>query len=600
MSLEFPVPPELVTEENYAEVIRLLGESNLLAVDTETTGLNVRNNVDYLMGICISNGTSGYYFPFRHRDQNLAWNRLEGVVHLIQKRSLVWHNRKFDMHSLKTIGVDPLKFEGVQYDTLLIAHLINEEHYSFDLNNLAKIYLQKEKYRTDEIHEIGKIYGWDSIPATVMAPYGAYDATLTLELFTKLWPLLCDQGLDKVYLETEAPFTTVLYKMEQRGVGVNKEFAQEKARIGNLRMGTIKRELGYNPASTKDLAKVLIDDLGLPVFLHTPSCSECKAKRPVASHKGKPSFAKAAMREYDEILSALDNPTAKRISEYRGWQKAVTSLYEPLLERSGPDGFIRTNFKQHGTVTGRLSAEEPNLQQVPRNSDFSWNGDAKSAFTPGREGYTLIGWDYSQLELRLAAAYGSESVLLDEFKKPEADPFSVLAPLIFGEATSDEQKKRHRQDTKTFVYANLYGAGVAKIALQLGRGVDEVHGLYLRYKKTISGIMAVSNQVTRLVEQRKYVKYWDGRRRHIRNRSDAYKAWNSVCQGGGAQLVKRAMLRIAEWENEECFMVLQVHDEITFCIKTDRIEYYRPMIEKAMTDFPELNVTLAVDSKEWK
>ncbi len=593
-------PKELVTNENFTSVIETLAKSQLLAVDTETTGLNVRNSVDYLVGICISDGTSGWYFPFRHKEHNLDKQHLKALVELLIPRDLIWHNRKFDMHSLKTIGVDPLTFTGVQYDTILISHLVDEEQWSFELDPQGKKWVGRGKLDKDEIDAHGKLFGYDSIPATLMARYGSNDATLTFELFLKLWPLLCDQGLDKVYLETEMPFNTLLYKMEQRGVGVNQPFAAEKARIGRIRMDTIFRELGFNPSSTNDLGRVLIDELGLPVFLHTPSCKGCKAKLPVASHNGKPSFAKAAMREYDEILSVLNDPTAKRISEYRGWQKAVTSLYEPLLERKGPDGFIRTSFKQHGTVTGRLSAEEPNLQQVPRNSDFKWNGDAKSAFTSGREGYTLIGWDYSQLELRLAAAYGSESLLLTEFEKADADPFSVLSPLIFGPTNDEKEQKRNRQDTKTFVYANLYGAGVAKIALQLARPVDEVTGLYKRYKASISGIMGVSNQVTRLVENRKYVKYWDGRRRHIRSKSDAYKAWNSVCQGGGAQLVKRAMLKCEAFENDECFMVLQVHDEITFCIKTDKIEFYRPMIEHAMTDFPDLGVKLAVESKEWK
>ena len=300
------------------------------------------------------------------------------------------------------------------------------------------------------------------------------------------------------------------------------------------------------------------------------------------------------MEQYDEILEAMDNPVARLIAEYRGWQKAVSSLYDPLLEKVGPDGKIRTEFKQHGTVTSRLSASDPNLQQVPRGSSNIWNGDAKSAFTSGRCGYLLIGWDYSQLELRLAASYGSESVLLNEFKRPDADPFSVLAPLIFGHLS-----KETRQDTKTFVYANLYGAGLAKIAMQLGRPVEQVESLYENYKNSIPGIMSISKKVARLIEQRGYVRYWDGRRRHMRDKSDSYKAWNSVCQGGGAQLVKKAMLRCEEFEDDNCYMVLQVHDEITFCIKDGMVEHYEPMIVKAMTDW-DMGVTLAVDGKEWK
>ena len=188
---------------------------------------------------------------------------------------------------------------------------------------------------------------------------------------------------------------------------------------------------------------------------------------------------------------------------------------------------------------------------MPRGSSKPWNGNAKSAFTSGRDGYSLVGWDYSQLELRLAAAYGQEAVLLAEFDKPDADPFKVLAPLIFGTYT-----EAFRHETKTFVYANLYGAGIPKIASQLGREVSEVEELYKNYHNGIPGIMHISKEVTRLMEQRKWVQYWDGRRRHIKNKNEAYKAWNSLVQGGGAQLVKKAMLRCEEFEDEDCFMPL--------------------------------------------
>ena len=130
--------------------------------------------------------------------------------------------------------------------------------------------------------------------------------------------------------------------------------------------------------------------------------------------------------------------------------------------------------------------------------------------------------------------------------------------------------------------------------------MEETRDLYENYKASIPGIMAISQQVSHLAQSRGWVRYWDGRRRHIRDRSKSYKAWNSVCQGGAAQLVKKAMLRCEEFEDENCFMVLQVHDEITFCIKTELIPEYEPKIVNAMTDWPFFGVTFAVDGKEWK
>ena len=584
----------LVTEDKFDLVIELIENAKEIGIDTETSGIRVSDKIDYLTGICIATDEIKAYFPFRHQEGNLERHHLAKLINTIRPKTLFWHNRKFDMHSLRTIGVDPLKLTGTQYCSMLLAHLWNENHFSFELDHLAKKYLDVGK--TIDMNEIAKIHGgWANIPATVMAPYGVNDAKITLDLGRFMLNMVKREDLHDVYINTEMPFTSLLYKLEQQGVGVNLPFVERKAHIGRKRMATLEREIGFNPASPKQIGKYLIEDMGLPVFAHTASCQECKRKKPLSSHEGPPSFNKKAMEDYDDILQASNNPTAKRISEYRGWQKAVTSLYEPLLTLTAPDGRIRTNFKQHGTVTGRLSANSPNLQQVPRASSNVWNGDAKSSFTSGREGYVLYGWDYSQLELRIAATYGQEKLLLDEFKKPDADPFSVLAPLIFGVLTPET-----RHQTKTFVYANLYGAGPAKIALQLGRTLEETQDLYKRYQRSISGIMAVNRQVTQLIEQRKYVKYWDGRKRHFKSKSEAYKGWNSLCQGGGAQLVKQSMLRCQEFEDENCIMVLQVHDEITFIIKEGMIEHYEPMIVKAMTDWPEFTAVMAVDGKEWK
>lgn len=598
-----PFGGKLITDDTIVYSLMALEAADDIAVDTETSGLDVRNNVDYLMGVCVDVPGLSAYMPFRHRADNISMRYVPHLVRILEQKPLIWHNRKFDMHAFKTLGVDPLRFKGPQYDTMMIAQLINEEWYSKELDALAKLLLKKEKFQSDVVHKLGSIHGYANLPAEVHKNYGSFDAVLTRELRDYLWPMLCEQELASVYWDTEAPFTALLYSLEQRGVGTNPDFCARKAELGHNRMDTIQRRLQINPASPLDLKRYLLDELNLPVLAHTDSCDQCKintrqGKRPqdhLHLHEGKPSFNKKAMEDYDDILQASENPAAKLISEYRGWQKAVSSLYEPLLKKVGPDGKIRTEFKQHGTVTGRLSASNPNLQQVPRGSSKSWNGNAKSAFNSGRPGFLLYGWDYSQVELRLAAAYGQEKVLLTEFESESADPFNVLAPIIFGKLTPET-----RHDTKTFVYANLYGAGLPKISLQLGRSLEETRGLYENYKRGIPGIINISSQVSELVAKRGFIRYWDGRRRHIRNRGDSYKAWNSLCQGGAAQLVKKAMLRCQEIEDDNCFMVLQVHDEITFCIKEDLIPQYEPLIVKAMTDFPDFGVRFAVEGKEWK
>lgn len=590
----------LATDEDMPYILGRMDNAPDIAIDTETSGLNVRNGIDFLMGICIDVPGVSTYMPLRHPNNNIdkaKW--LPYLVSILQTKPLIWHNRKFDYHSIKTLGVDPLSFKGLQYDTLLLATLNDEEVFSKELDFLCKRYLKLEKIDNTAIIKHIELFGGHTVPAGVYKDYGAWDAVLTRKLRDFLWPKIEQQELSSVYWDTELPFQTLLYDLEQRGVGVQTDFVARKAEVGNSRMATIRRELdGLNPASPLDLKRLLLDELELPVLAHTDSCEPCKNGLPLEFHEGKPSFNKHVMEDYDRILDNSNNVTARRVNEYRGWQKAVTSLYEPLLRKTGPDGRIRTEFHQHRAVTGRLSSSNPNLQQVPRGTDKPWNGDAKKSFIAGDgyEDYALYGWDYSQVEFRLAAAYGAESLLLAEFAKPDADPFSVLAPIVFGVLTPET---RH-YIKNGFVYPTLYGAGLRKIAATLGKEPGVIGPQYERFKDTIPGIIGVSNQVSRLIEQRGYVKYWDGRRRHIRDKRASYKGFNAVCQGGSAQLLKRAMLRIRrEVEDTNCLMVLTVHDEITFLVRRDMIAEYEPKIIHCMTDWPQFGVNLSVEGKEW-
>ena len=193
------------------------------------------------------------------------------------------------------------------------------------------------------------------------------------------------------------------------------------------------------------------------------------------------------------------------------------------------------------------------------------------------------------MELRLAASYGQEHVLIEEFLKDDADPFTAYMPIIGAP----------RQDVKTFFYSNIYGAGVAKIAYTLGRPLDETREMHDRFIRGIPGITRASKRADELARSRKYVRYWTGRRRHFPYGEDTYRAFNSILQGGASELVKQAMLRMRSMENDEIFMVLQIHDEIVFAVKRGCLEKYDPIIRQKMTDFPQFGVRFAVESKVW-
>jgi len=553
--------------------------ADLIAVDTETTGLGVQDGTDYLMGISVAYrlgplGIMSAYFPFRHEAENLDKTVLSKLQTVFDNKPLVFHNLKFDLHALRTAGI-VLGPQHKLYCTMNMAHMVNEEWASKGLDWLAAKLLKDNK--TDEVKKWADVFGWATVPVGLMDPYARHDAELTLRLFELLWKDMREQELHTLW-PVERRFVHVLRDMEQRGVGVNKEFCEAKILQGEEVMARVEAYLGWSPTSPVDLERFLIDELGFPVHR-------------VSEKTGKPSFDKKAMEYYDELLTSVERPEAKLVLVYRGWQKAVSSLYRPALRLVSPDGRVRPNFKQHGTKTGRLACAEPNLQQVPRKSDKPWNGDAKRAFVPA-DGYELWGYDYAQLEFRLATAYGRIPWLMDCFNDDDRDVFDELAQRI-GEV---------RQSTKTYVYCTMYGGGKAKVATTLGKPLHEIESNYSLFKESISGINDAAKAAQNRAKSAGYVRMWTGRRRHFPYEEGHHKAFNSVLQGGGAEVVKRAMVMIDADERIDkarCRMVLQVHDEIVFEMKPEYRAEVEPIITQHMTNFPEFGVRFKVEGKIW-
>jgi DNA polymerase-1 len=360
--------------------------------------------------------------------------------------------------------------------------------------------------------------------------------------------------------EEEQDFIRLISRIKNRGIKVDTEFSQKKAIEGTRILNKIRSELGWNPGSSQQIGKYLIDDLGLPVLKRTPA--------------GKPSFDKEALAEYELHLEASGDATAQKVLTYRGWQKTVSSNFQAYLDLKDENDILHPNYKVHGTVTSRLSCEKPNLQQIPRESIKPWNGDVKKAFIvreddlylkyhKKRSRYIdnklrLYSFDFKQVEFRLAAAYAKETELLEIFNSG-ADIFTEMASRLC----------RPRHQIKTFVYSTLYGAGKAKVALVLKMPRAESDALYEEYHGTWPGFRSISEKATQLALNDGYIDYWTGRRRHLA-KTDARKAFNSVIQGGAFEIVKRRMLALKDEP-----IVLQVHDSIDieddYSLDTDRI-----------------------------
>lgn len=397
---------------------------------------------------------------------------------------------------------------------------------------------------------------------------------------------------------TEQEFIRCIIQLGQRGINIDLDKCKEMESHATIEMLDIVERLNFNPGSTKELGNILLEELNLPVVLKTKA--------------GNPSFNKAAMAEYDIMLDAMGNPLAQDILKYRGWQQSNSFYYHGYQKMVSPDGRVRPNYKVTGTRTGRLSCEQPNLQQIPRVSDKEWSSPVKSLFIPTDNSFVLWDFDYSSLEYRIALLYasifGSETTLELIRRVNNGEDFhQVTADLIY-EKTGVQLT---RYDAKQMNFAIVYGAGAEKLAYMLKTTRDKSTGtaspekvkeLMNAYNESFPDFRPASWRAQGIAKERGYIKYWTGRRRHFNtywNRNQSHKAFNSACQGGGAEIVKHAMIKcMKKIDNPQCKMLLQVHDSLMWEIKKDKLDYYRPLIKECMEDF-QFNIKFAVEDKQW-
>lgn len=574
----------------YAEgLVARDGKDAVISFDPETNAEDIRDGRGYMTSFGLGLSLTGKevfvsFFPVA-----LGGEHNEGVNDPSHKEwlfkflenfpgKLVMHNAKHDLEVLYAEGFD---YKGDYYDTMLMCHLINENFpFSKDLSSCVMHYVSKDLKKKDDKYFdfLVSFYGWANIPAESMRVYNEHDAYITFRLFQKIIKKFLAE-VPAGYWNHKKLFMNVVRAMERPGIAIDIPFCRKMIELGEEKMEKIRAELGgFNPGSSKDLEKLFIDKMGLPVVK-------------VSKTTGAPSFDKEAMEEYERLLEDTEDPTAILVLEYRGWQKTVSSNYRSYVEKVSPDGRLRPNYKLHGTKTGRMSCSDPNLQQIPRSSTKPWNGNLKEAFVAA-PGYELWEFDYSQLELRLATAYAKESSLADVFNEGR-DIFSEMAVAI----------GLPRQATKTFVYATQYGAGIDRLMYSLGLSRERVEQIRQDYRDAYPGFVAVSNRASRLCKATGKVQLWSGRYRHFWSKyDDAHKAFNSVCQGGAADIVESVMVRLYEklGNSEDCRILLTVHDSVIFEIRRECVAEYTELIEEVMSNVePDFGVKFAVEGKKF-
>lgn len=556
-------------------------EAPELAIDTEGT---INHPFSETWGLSAYSSWSqkpGEYFAFYHRnppEMNLPLQWLDWIRDAFSNRKgpITFHHAKHDLRALRNLGID---WQGPFKCTMLRAHMVDENLASKELDWLSKHYGGDPKRNSELQQRIIDLYGWPLIPIPIIRPYGANDAYITAELEAAIGPDFRSQGFEGDLWDMEQRLCRTLMAIEDAGVLINQDLASQELERGLAIMRDLERRLGFNPGSPKQLGHFLLEELNLPVV---------KRNRKTRN----PSFDKEAMAVYDELLELRSDQRARDVLVYRGWGKTTSSNYKPYLELLYSDGRLRPNFKQHGTVTGRLSCAKPNLQQIPRASANDWNGHLKDVFITeeGRQGYEF---DYSQLEFRLGAAYARETKLLDAFNDPSRDVFSEMA----------ERQGLDRDRAKTLNYTLQFGGGAERISAVFGVSTPAARAIINKYFSDYPGLRKLTDLAQLRARDNGYVQYWTGRRRHFQFESEHRKAFNSVCQGGGFEIVKRAMVNIHEagLNNDECKMELQVHDSLRFNIEKGKEHIYLPEIGRLMeTAAPdEFGVKFAVECHKW-
>lgn len=589
-----------VTEyESYREsegraILNLLYENPTVAIalDTETTGLQVYDDRDCCIGVSIAavleDGTPvKHYFANDHPlGKNISDRTFDMLRYVLEQdgRPLVFANVQFDVASLMTVGIDVIDQDF--WDIMTMAQLVNENApRRKTVENLSLEYLKEQaKIVEDKFINSEKKTGWRNTTPKMMWDYAVADAVAHWRVWDKLiqhpeWTMLPDD----IWTE-KAKLIRVLVKMRRRGILLDQKVARQEEEIGSAEMERLKAELGMNPASNDQMKTLFIDTLGFPVLKKSEKT-------------GKPSFDKSVMPEYELMLDRMDRKEAVLIKSYRGWQKSVTASYRPYLKLVSPDGRLRCEYTTHVTATGRLSSRDPNLQQISKDGGQPWNKNVKKCFI-AKPGYVLLSADYSQLELRLGAAYADEQALKKVFNEGR-DIFDEMAAML-GMA---------RPDTKTLTYSLQYGAGEGRIMAAFGVTKQKARQLIDNYWSTYPRFGMLNENVKQKVEQTKRIKIWSGRTRHFQYTSESYKALNSLIQGGAADIVERVMVRAyEELDNPECRLLLQVHDALVFEVKEDLADDYAFLIKELMEDvegiIPEriegaFNVKFAVQVEQW-
>ncbi|MCC6816470.1 MAG: DNA polymerase I [Saprospiraceae bacterium] len=578
------------TQDQIQKLIEILEKSNIISFDTETTGLDPTQA--QLVGLSFSiEKNVGYYIPV-DADQIKAQNLVDQFKKILEdsKIKFIGQNLKYDILMMKQYSVN---MQAPYFDTM-IAHYLLEPDLRHKLDILSESYLNYKMVPIEDL--IGKKTGGQGsmrdVPLEKIKEYAAEDADVVIQLHPILAKEIDSFGVQNVLKNIELPLVIVLADMENEGVRIDANFLNDYSKVLAVKILDTEKKIytlagvQFNISSPKQVGEVLFERMKIPYKWKKTSTNQYSTDEDKLNE----------LAEEYEIVSVI--MTHRKLSKLKSTY--VDSLPVMINPKTGR---VHSSFNQARAATGRLSSENPNLQNIPIKDEEG--REIRKSFIPRDKDYVILSADYSQIELRLIADISQESVMLEAFIQ-NLDIHRATAAKVYN-VPYDMVSADQRRNAKTVNFSILYGAGSTNISRQLGISRSEAKELIDQYFNTYKGLREYMNSVVRDASENGFVTTLMGRKRVLRDinsrnalaKSNSERvAINTPIQGTAADLIKIAMINIHKMFCEmklKSKMILQVHDELVFDVHKEEIEQVRSIIEKEMKNaIPSLKVPLEV------
>lgn len=587
----------ILTEAELDTWIAKLKQADLMAVDTETTSLDYMVAELVGMSFAVEAGKAAY-LPLAHDyvgaptqiDKSVALEKLRPLLEdpTIKK---VGQNLKYDISILANAGI---KLQGVAFDTMLESYVFNSVASRHDMDGLALKYLGHKNIGFEDIAGKGaKQLTFNQIPLENAAPYAAEDADITLRLHQHLWPRLEKEvELASVFTEIELPLIQILSDIERQGVLIDSMLLGQQSEELARKIDELESKAydiageKFNLSSPKQLQVLFFEKLGHPITKKTP--------------KGAPSTAEEVLVEL-----ALDYPLPKVILEHRSLTKLKSTYTDKLpLMVNAKTGRVHTSYHQANAATGRLSSSEPNLQNIPIRTEEGRR--IRQAFI-APQGRKILAADYSQIELRIMAHLSQDAGLLKAFAEGK-DIHRATAAEVFG-TDFDDVTTEQRRRAKAVNFGLIYGMSAFGLARQLDIPRHEAQTYIDTYFARYPGVLKYMEETRAGAADLGYVSTLFGRRLYLpeirdrnamRRQAAERAAINAPMQGTAADIIKKAMISIANWikteTQGEIAMIMQVHDELVFEVDADKAETLKLRVCELMAQAANLDVELLAEA----